>query len=206
MILFANIENMLAPDGRFILAWWLGAKRGYQEESIEEEFNRFFKLEQGETYRASPQNIIKGDHRILVGRRRISVDDEILNSISWKGARVLDLSTRGADLKERYGWLCKNWELHPAQEASASEADILITDRVTHGDLARLRPNGTVVSYDRTIESRGHRDFDNLFFVKGNEAMSLSAKTQLVETASPIATRQHPRQAGPQARSEWAQK
>jgi SAM-dependent methyltransferase len=177
-ILFGNIENMLAPDGRFILAWWLGAKRGYQEEDIEEEFDRFFRIEYQETYRATPHDTIKGEHRILIGRRRISLDEEILNTISWKDARVLDLSARSEDLKKRYGWLSKTWMFHPEGDHSAQKADILIADSLEHIDLNRLRPNGTFISYSQAVVQQEDGDLDDLLFVKANGSLFLSAKSR----------------------------
>lgn len=143
--ILANLEAMLAAEGRVVLAWWTGAKRGYQEETIEEEFARFFAIDHAETYTAPPGAAIKEQHRILLGRRRLSLEEEdLLGGLYWPGRRVVCLSRRGDDLRQRFAWQCAEWSQTPGQAC-----DVLILDRPDPAALAGLRKNGTLIALEQ---------------------------------------------------------
>ncbi len=149
-VILANLEAMLAPEGVMLLAWWTGARRGYQEEFIEEEFRRFFRVERQETYRAPQGAAVKGEHRILLGRRRLSLAEEaVLGKVHWPGKRVYCAAgSRGEDLKARFGWLCAQWLEDPAQARAAAPWDLVILERPDAAALELLKENGAVVLLD----------------------------------------------------------
>lgn len=138
--LLANLEAMLAPDGLLLAAWWTGAKRGMNEEAIEDELGRFFRLEHSETYAAPQGAAIKGEHRLVACRRRLSLEEEdLLGALYWRGRRVVCVSGRGRDYRARFGWQCAEWSEKPGP------AEVVICDKPTPELLAGLAMNGTLV-------------------------------------------------------------
>ncbi len=138
-----NLEAMLAPEGRALLAWWTGARRGYQEEKIEEEIGRFFRPERAETYRAPEGCAVKGEHRILLVRRRLSPAEEALRDLYWRDMRVCCRGPREEDWRARFAWLAAQWNGTTPQEGW----DLVLAPTPDEAPLEELRPCGTAVFY-----------------------------------------------------------
>ncbi len=174
-VLFAHIERLLAPEGQFLLAWWTGANRGYQEEGIEDEFKRFFKLAHSETYEGAPDNTIKGSHRILIGRRRLTITEEdLLNRIYWKGRTVLSLCSRWEDIKQRFGWMTKAWKTHLPHQGLAQQVDVLLVDVVNQERLEALKVNGALIVF---AGSEMAANLEGVSWIKKDDSIALGAKS-----------------------------
>ncbi|MEW6263559.1 MAG: asparagine synthase (glutamine-hydrolyzing) [Thermodesulfobacteriota bacterium] len=173
-VIFRRLESMLAEGGRMILAWWTGARRGFQEEKIEEEFRRFFKVVRAETFVSPAGARIKGEHRILVAERRLTVEEELIfGAVYWSGKRVLDLSRRSADLRSRFGWLGVAWKTAPPANGDSAAADLLITDTNRLTELNQVRPNGAIVAYMNSSGEENLRLMLGLTPVIRQKALSL---------------------------------
>ena len=174
LVILAHLEAMLASEGRILLAWWTGARRGYQEESIEEEFRRFFQVEHEETFSCPPGGAVKGEHRLLTARRRLSLaEEETLGALYWRGARVLCLSQRGADYQARFGWMCSRWDQTPGQEV-----DILICDRPQQALGTPLRPWGGLALVDG-----GDQELEGVRWVHQSGPVRLGARVDQLRSA-----------------------
>jgi SAM-dependent methyltransferase len=184
-VLFAHIESMLTPEGQFLLAWWTGANRGYQEEGIEDEFKRFFRIAHSETYEGPTNNAIKGAHRILIGKRRLTMaEEDLLNRIYWKGKTVLSLCRRGEDIRPRFGWMTKAWKTHLPRQGLPQPVDVLLVDVVNQERLDALKVNGTLIVFPA-----GELDanLEGVIWIKQDKSLALGTKS------SPDASINHPR-------------
>jgi|GEM_PF-12801 len=185
--ILANLEAMLAPEGRVVLAWWTGARRGHQEEAIEEEFARFFAVEHAETYTAPPGAAIKEQHRILVGRRRLSpAEEDLLGGLFWPGRRVVCRSRRGDDLRQRFAWQCAQWS-----QAPGAACDVLILDRPDPAALAGLRMNGALILADDQADA-----VDGVIWVRSAGGWRMGARSGEIVLAASTRADQAPRLSG----------
>lgn len=185
--ILANLEAMLSSEGRVVLAWWTGAKRGFQEETIEAEFARFFAIEHAETYTAPPGAAIKESHRILVGRRRLSLaEEDLLGGLHWPGRKVVCLSRRGEDLRQRFAWQCAGWSQDPG-----AACDVLILDQPDPRALAGLRLNGSLVMADDQADG-----MEGVLWVRVAGGWRLGARSGSIRLATPAQTSPVPRVAG----------
>ncbi len=182
--LLANLEAMLAPEGVLVAAWWLGAKRGFGEEHIEEELGRFFRLTSARTYAAPEGAAVKGQHRVVTATRRLSLEEEdLLGGLHWWGRKVVCVSQRGADYQARLGWMCASWSGQPG------EADVVICDDPTPQLLSGLGMNGSLIVVGR------QPDLEGVLWVHQGRELRIGARVgQLARKApaSPPAARPRP--------------
>ncbi len=175
-IILANLEAMLAEGGRVVLAWWTGARRGFQEDTIEEEVRNFFDIDYEETHHAGSTGAITGDHRILVGRRRLSLEEEeLLNTIYWRDKKVLCRGRVGERLTPRFAWKSAAWQNGHGGPELAGPVDVLITTASEGAELERLRPRGTLALY--TEEGQAPPELPGVLWIHRGQRLWLGAKS-----------------------------